>query len=86
MYRTDWKEAKGRETSVHQRKACSCALPLSGLSGQPSPCVERKRGMEHQGRENGLQVWEGMKGFHGNFCLPVAKVALQFPRHHSCGP
>lgn len=32
------------------------------------------------GREIELQVWKGMKGFHGNLCLPVAKVALQIPQ------
>lgn len=36
--------------------------------------------MERQGRENKRQVWEGMKGFHGNLCLPVTKVALQIPQ------
>lgn len=36
--------------------------------------------MECQGRENRRQVWKRMKGFHGNFCLPVAKVALQIPQ------
>ena len=71
---------------MHQRKTDNCAQLLSGLSGQPSPCVVGKRGMEHQGRENRLQVCKGMKGFHGNLCLPIAKIALQFPRHHSCGP
>lgn len=42
-------------------------------------------GLECPGRENRLQVWKGMKGFHGNLCLPVEDVALQilqapFPR------
>lgn len=37
-------------------------------------------GMERWGRENRLQVWEGMKSFHGNLCLPADKVALQIPQ------
>lgn len=36
--------------------------------------------MEHPGREKRLQVWEGMKGFHGNLCLPVANVTIQIPQ------
>lgn len=36
--------------------------------------------MERQGRETRLQVWEGMKGFHGNLCLPITKVVLQIPQ------
>lgn len=30
-----------------------------------------------QGREERLQVWEGMKGSHGNLLLPIANVAIQ---------
>lgn len=56
-----------------------CCLSLE-LSGQPGPCVVKMPGMERQGRENRRHVWEGMKGFHDNLCLPVTKVALQIPQ------
>lgn len=72
---------------MHQRKTHNCARLLSGLSGQPSPCVVGKRGQSIRGGENRLQACEGMKEVSlGNLCLPIVKIALQFPRHHSCGP
>lgn len=36
--------------------------------------------LSSHGREEGLQVWEGMKGFHGNLRLPVANVVIQSPQ------
>ena len=71
---------------MHQKKTHNCARLLSGLSGQPSPCVVGETGNRASGEGEQAAGLQRDEGFHSNLSLPIAKIALQFPRLHSCGP
>lgn len=55
-------------------------LPVSGALWSTWPLCSEDAGDGASGEGEQARVWEGMKGFHGNLCLPVTKVALQIPQ------
>lgn len=70
-YRMDEKDARGGEAGVPQRKTCR-VFAFIWTFWSTLPICGREVGdgeLESRGRKNRLQVWEGMKGFHGNLCL-----------------